>query len=80
MPQIQIELDLCDGCGTCISVCPTSVLERCQGKVKVANPEACLGIKAKQHCSECFDKEETCTGCTSCVKVCPTAAIEIFEN
>lgn len=80
MPRIQIDLELCDGCGTCISVCPTSVLEPYDEKVKVVNPEACLGIRAKKLCSECMEKEVLCLGCIACVKACPTAAIEISET
>jgi ferredoxin len=70
MPRIQIELELCDGCGACVAFCP----------VKVANPEACLGIRAKQLCSECRETAKTCLGCVACVKSCPTAAIEILET
>jgi NAD-dependent dihydropyrimidine dehydrogenase PreA subunit len=80
MAKIQIVLELCDGCGTCVTVCPEFVLELYNGKVKVANPGACLGIRAKQLCSECHETAETCLGCVSCVKSCPTAAIEIIET
>jgi len=80
MPRIQIDLELCDGCGECVALCPALVLELYKGKVKVVNPEACLGIKAKHLCSECREMTETCLGCIACVKGCPTAAIEIFET
>jgi len=79
MPKIQVNLKLCDGCGVCVSVCPSFVLEVSKGKVKVVNPEACLGIRAKQLCSECVETEEVCTGCVACVRSCPTAAIEVLE-
>jgi len=80
MPKIQIDLELCDGCGVCVAFCPAFVLEPLNGKVRVANPEACLGIRAKQLCSECRETAETCLGCVACVKSCPTAAIEILES
>jgi len=80
MPRVQIDLELCDGCGVCVSVCPSFVLEVSNGKVRVVNPEACLGIRAKQLCSECVETEEVCTGCVVCVRNCPTAAIEILET
>ena len=57
-----------------------SFLELHDGKVKAVNPEACLGIRAKQFCSECHETVETCLGCVACVKSCPTAAIEILET
>jgi NAD-dependent dihydropyrimidine dehydrogenase PreA subunit len=80
MPKIQIDLELCDGCGACVSLCPEFVLELHDGKVKTVNPEACLGIRAKQLCSECPETVEMCLGCVACVKSCPTAAIEILET
>ena len=80
MPKIQIDLELCDGCGVCAAFCPAFVLELHNGKVKVANPEACLGIRAKQLCSECVEAEKVCTGCIVCVRNCPTSAIEIIKN
>jgi NAD-dependent dihydropyrimidine dehydrogenase PreA subunit len=79
MPKIQINLELCDGCGVCVALCPAFVLELRNGKVQVVNPEACLGIRAKQLCSECLEMMETCLGCVACVKGCPAAAIEILE-
>ncbi|MFQ5758853.1 MAG: ATP-binding protein [Candidatus Bathyarchaeia archaeon] len=78
MPRVQIDFELCDGCGVCVSVCPSFVLEFLDGKTRVVNPEACLGIKAQQHCSECIKTQEICTGCVACVRSCPTAAIEIL--
>ena len=80
MPKTQIALELCDGCGVCVSVCPSFVLELLNGRVRVVNPEACIGIRAKQLCSECFETAEKCVGCVACVRNCPTAAIEILEN
>ncbi len=79
MPRIEVDLELCDGCGVCVALCPALVLELLDEKVRVANPEVCLGIRAKQLCSECCSTAETCLGCVVCVKSCPTGAIEIFE-
>jgi NAD-dependent dihydropyrimidine dehydrogenase PreA subunit len=79
MPEVRIDLEACDGCGVCISVCPAFVLELLDGKARVVNPEACLGIRAKQLCSECIETHEICTGCVACVRSCPTAAIAILE-
>lgn len=80
MSQIQIDLELCDGCGACVALCPVFILELHNGKVRVVDPGACLGIRAKQFCSECVETEEVCTGCVSCVRNCPTAAVEIIET
>jgi len=78
MPKIRVNLNSCDGCGICVSICPSSVLRVSEGKAKAENLEACLGIRAKQLCSTCLPTEETCVGCVICVRNCPTAAIEIL--
>jgi len=80
MPKVQIDLEACDGCGVCVSICPAFVLELRNGKVRVTNPEACLGIRAKQLCSQCVERGEVCMGCIACVRSCPSAAIEILET
>ncbi len=80
MPKIQIDSELCDKCGVCVSVCPSFVLELLNGRVRVVNPEACLGIRARQLCSECMETQEICVGCVACVRSCPTSAFEIFET
>ncbi|UCH71175.1 MAG: 4Fe-4S dicluster domain-containing protein [Candidatus Bathyarchaeota archaeon] len=80
MPKVRIDSETCDGCGVCVSVCPASVLELLDRKARALNPQACLGIKAKQLCSECVETQETCTGCVACVRSCPTGAIETFET
>lgn len=77
MPEVQIDLHACDGCGICVAVCPTFVLELHNGKVRAVNPGACLGDKAKQLCSECTKTQKFCTGCVACVKNCPIAAIVV---
>ncbi len=80
MPQIQIDLELCNACGVCVMLCPAFVLEISNEKVKAINPENCLGNSAKQLCSECVEAEKVCTGCIVCVRNCPTSAIEIIKD
>ena len=78
MVKIRINSKLCDGCGICVAVCPSYVLV-IKGIAEAENPEACLGIRAKQLCSTCIATEEVCMGCVACVRNCPYAAIEILE-
>lgn len=40
-PVPQINLNLCDGCGLCVKVCPNHVLKIDQGKALVAFPQCC---------------------------------------
>lgn len=46
MVDIKIDLDKCDGCGTCKDTCPTSVFEINDGKSKVVNLKDCLVCRA----------------------------------
>jgi len=55
-----IDLDKCDGCGLCISVCQCKVL------VLVDNVVTVIG---KEGCTSCNH------WCTQCEDVCPTGAI-----
>jgi len=77
MPLILIDLKACNGCGVCVYVCPTMVLELRDGKARAANLEVCLGVRAKQLCAECIKTKEVCEGCVACVKNCPNAAISL---
>jgi len=40
--EIKIELDKCDGDGTCVDVCPVEVFEIKDGKAVVVNLDECL--------------------------------------
>ena len=79
MTGILINSKVCRGCGTCVFVCPALVLELEKGKAIVVNPDACLGVRAKQVCTKCIETEDVCIGCVACVRNCPTAAIEILR-
>lgn len=36
-----IDVDACNGCGTCADNCPVGVVEVADGKVRVADPDMC---------------------------------------
>ena len=42
MVEIKIDLDKCNGCGTCVDVCPVEVFEISEGKSVVVNLDECL--------------------------------------
>ena len=46
MPVVEIDLEKCNGCQTCVSVCPMQVFEKDGEKVKVAKPDSCIGCRA----------------------------------
>lgn len=47
-PVIEIDYEVCEGCGLCEKVCPTGAISIPPGKVEV-NPLACTGCG---HCLE----------------------------
>lgn len=45
--MLQIDVDVCTGCGDCILACPTDVLALMGGTAVLAKPDACT------YCGEC---------------------------
>jgi NAD-dependent dihydropyrimidine dehydrogenase PreA subunit len=39
---LDLDLDRCTGCGTCLSVCPHAVFVQDNGKVRVDDRDACM--------------------------------------
>ncbi len=46
---IVVNADLCNGCGDCIGVCPTDVLEMVDAKASAVNGDECID------CMSCVD-------------------------
>lgn len=42
MVEIKIDMEKCDGCGTCVDICPVEVFEIREEKSVVVNLEECL--------------------------------------
>ena len=42
MVEIKIDLEKCDGNGTCVDICPVEVFEIREGKAVVVNLDECL--------------------------------------
>jgi 4Fe-4S ferredoxin len=67
--QIDIELELCFGCGDCVVSCPINLVKEKKGEkdvaMKVRNGKVVL-------------YREICTGCGFCASYCPTKAITVI--
>lgn len=61
-PDIQINTDLCTGCGLCVSVCSDHSLKINSNNI------------VQRSDNSAFD----CIGCGHCMAICPTQAIEVF--
>jgi NAD-dependent dihydropyrimidine dehydrogenase PreA subunit len=46
MVKVKVNEEKCDGCSTCVDVCPVEVFEIVEKKSKVKNNDACLVCRA----------------------------------
>jgi len=46
MVEVKIDLEKCNGCGTCVDTCPVAVFEIQSEKSKAVKPEECLACQA----------------------------------
>ena len=46
MVEVKIDVEKCDGDGTCVDVCPVEVFELKEGKAVAVNPDECLVCQA----------------------------------
>jgi NAD-dependent dihydropyrimidine dehydrogenase PreA subunit len=46
MPVVEIDLEKCKGCQTCVDVCPMQVFEKDGDKVKASKSDSCIGCRA----------------------------------
>lgn len=46
MVDVKVDKDKCDGCGTCVDVCPVEVFEIVEEKSTVINNDECLVCRA----------------------------------
>jgi len=65
MARVTIDSNYCKGCGLCISVCPTKILQFSEK------------INSKgYHYVECTDQKK-CIACKMCYTMCPDVAITV---
>lgn len=65
---LALNSERCNGCGTCLSVCPRDVLIRSNGKVEVAQRDACIECGACQrNCPQGALTVRSGVGCAAAV-------------
>ena len=68
MNRINVDPELCKGCGLCIQVCPRSIIQMSEEY----NSKGMHFVVQLQ--------EPECTACTLCAIQCPDAAIEVYKG
>lgn len=64
----RLDVELCKGCGLCVSVCPKKVLE------------ISATVNVKGYYSAYQARPEDCITCALCCSMCPDVAITITET
>lgn len=67
--RVEINQEVCKGCGLCVSVCPTGILQ--------LSPDE-MNSKGYSF-STCIDQTR-CIACVSCAMVCPDLAIRVYKH
>ncbi|MGQ9473511.1 MAG: 4Fe-4S dicluster domain-containing protein [Candidatus Caldatribacteriaceae bacterium] len=65
---VQIDRELCKGCGLCIRICPKKVLAFSDH------------FNTRGYYPACVVKEADCIGCGFCAQVCPDVAISVYRG
>ena len=67
MPKVEVNLEKCTGCGTCVDTCPVEVFEL-QELPEYPNTQKSVPVR-----------EEECIMCLACTTQCPEEAITVEE-
>ncbi|MBM4327979.1 MAG: 4Fe-4S dicluster domain-containing protein [Deltaproteobacteria bacterium] len=73
--KIEIDQELCKGCGLCIQVCPKKQIEFSDA----LNKKGYYPASFKERDRKTTEKLE-CTGCALCAIQCPDVAIEVYRE
>ena len=73
--RIEIDQELCKGCGLCTAFCPKGRIE-ISGKLNTKGyyPATVRDLPTEE------SEKERCTGCALCAITCPDVAIEVYRE
>ena len=66
--RVEVNPELCKGCGICVAFCPQKVLELAQ-KVNSKGYPVVTPVSPQK-----------CNGCTICAMVCPDVALTVWRR
>lgn len=64
---IVVDVEGCKGCGVCVPVCPTNVIELARD------------VNGKGYHFAYMENPDVCTGCSNCAVVCPDGVITVYR-
>ena len=67
MPEIQLDIARCTGCGFCVDFCPVEVFDL-------------VSLNGTEHQVAQATRAEKCWACDTCVGQCPQGAIRVIES
>ncbi|NMB25151.1 MAG: 4Fe-4S binding protein [Firmicutes bacterium] len=66
--RVEVEPELCKGCGLCVTFCPRKVLELAEE------------VNSKGYRIVSQVHPDRCTGCTICAQMCPDIALTVWRT
>ncbi len=75
--NIIIDLSKCEGCGTCVRVCPINLYELRKRSEKKTRVKKEYTKTLKNQGINIIVNSEECLGCKACENQCPNNAIKI---
>lgn len=66
MPKVTFNVDICKGCGLCVTACPKQIL--------VIEKDV---INKKGHSPAGITDQDACIGCAFCATMCPDCVITV---
>lgn len=71
MNKVSFDIELCKGCGLCVSACPKKIIE--------LSPEK-LNKKGYHPAGIIKDGAEKCIACAMCATMCPDVVITVEKD
>ncbi len=69
MNKVTFNVNLCKGCGLCVTACPKKILSLAEST-----------LNAKGYHPATITDQEKCIGCAMCATICPDVVIKVEKD